>query len=174
MADLKISQFSAVTGVQDADAFVLARAGETLQGAGDDLISALTIPGTELYYGEVASDITVTATSGATADTIKTASELTLDGSTKIAIEFYCGRYDGNSAVLIATQVNEGATILSTLDWSYGGGSQWMSASAARYYLTPSAGAHTYSIRAWAYANAVLYGDPGTGHTPMYMRIVTA
>ena len=108
-----------------------------------------------LAYNELTTNVSVTATSEATANTIVTASAITVDGKTPITI----------TAFTPVTSVGAGSTLTVCL---YDGSSSigflgYFNPSGVVFYLpqsflrrfTPSAGTHTYSIRAFI--------DGGTG-----------
>jgi len=135
-------------------------------------------PGAELAYAEfTGSQITVTATTEATAQTIATAPAITLDGASKIMLEgFTCAQppptvgqflyltlFDGASVLgrLVTIGTPAAATITMTL---YG---------ALR--VTPTAGSHTYSLRAHVSAGTgnVFGSVAGPGaNPPSFIRVV--
>lgn len=135
---------------------------------------------TELDYTEFTATVTPTATTEATANTVVTAGAETLDGSTKILIEFFCpnaradvgaaGRdmkfwlYDGASSIGQIALVSSASTT----------GNRAPIRVARR--LTPSAASHTYSIRASVSAGTgqVNAGAGGAGNeVPGFIRITT-
>lgn len=110
-------------------------------------------PGYEFDYAQITSNASITATTEATANTVVTANAVTYDGSTTIMVEFYsyalqpdsgaAGRtltlflYDGSSSIGFIQSVK---TAVISQD------ARQVGRAAVR--LTPSAAAHTYSIRA--------------------------
>lgn len=137
-------------------------------------------PGREVAYSEFTSNVTVSATTEATATTVVTASAYTFDGATSVLIEMFVPRhitsatagdnctyvlYDGANSIGLLTIV----TSPSTSGW---GGPVCLSRK-----LVPSAGSHTYSLRAFRVtANAT--AGAGAGGTaallPGYIRITKA
>lgn len=142
------------------------------------LLQANTI-GAELSYVEFTANVTITATTEATATTIVTAGALSFDGVARVRIEFFTPviepgitansfinvvLYDGTSIGLF----NQAQT-----DVADGGITGFM----AVRYLTPSAGDHTYSIRAYRTVSngTVFAGAGGIGNfVPGYIRISVA
>ena len=174
MADTKISALPAVTALTIADEFALNVAGVSKK------IAAASMPGFELDYAQITSSVSVTGTSAATATTCITGNAVTYDGSTRICIEVYCPAvqtgtssgsiievliYDGSSQVGIVGEVARGT------------GSSDNCTLCARIYLTPSAAAHTYSVRAYrGTANGTFQAGAGGNDTymPAYLRITKA
>jgi len=137
-------------------------------------------PGYEFDYAQVTSPVSVTATAEASANTLVTGNAVTYDGSTAVIIEFFCDVVDGANTANAFTQT-----------WLYDGSSSigYLSSvrqpTTAELYvpvlvrrrLTPSAAAHTYSIRATTSTGTASY-DAGAGGSgagaPMYIRITKA
>lgn len=108
----------------------------------------------ELAYNEYTSDVTVTATTEATANTVVTASAVTFDGATQAIIEFFTPwadqpatpatlkfwLYDGSSSI--------GQTGMYASSSANGGTTSLYLPVYLSRRLTPSAASHTYSIRA--------------------------
>lgn len=141
----------------------------------------------ELEYTETTtSDTSITATTSGTAETFITASAVVLDGSTRIAVEFYSslvltpggannrgtlvelwGAKDGGAAAAIAVIANPfGASNVSF-------GQQVLTCN----YLTPASGSWVYSIRAYVTGGTgqILAGSGGAGAYPAaYIRISRA
>lgn len=172
MANTKISNLSAVTSFDDEDELVLARAGTS------NKIDALYLPGFELAYAERTSNLTVSATTSAAAQDVVSAGAVTFDGS-RYCIEFY--------AYAVGTGASAGnATILTLWDSSSEGprmfaiqGTSILTGCFARRFLTPSAGSHTYTVKAWRnVANGTVYAGDGVGAEPemmpAYIRITKA
>ena len=119
-----------------------------------------------LSYTEFTGNVSITATSEATATTIVTAPALTFDGATGVEIEFFtpdatlaanaAGNalvlvlYDGAASIGFLTQVSTGATTF--LDYQL----------RPLRRLTPSAAAHTYSVRGYR-SNANCTINAGVG-----------
>jgi len=174
MADTKISDLTAVTTVNATDEYVLARAGATNKIDASDLADGLrtlspAAGGVELAYNEFTSNVSVTATSEATANTVVTASAITADGSTPIVIEFYAPSVDANVAIVLY----DGSSTV-------GGVLAFNGAQVPIYVpkrLTPASGSHTYSIRAYKPSGSpsVQAGTGGSGNNmPGFIRITTA
>lgn len=135
--------------------------------------------GTELDYAERTSDLTVTATSDATADTVVSGNAVTYDGSTRICIEVYVSAceistnqgvllniYDGSTDLGRVCNVAPKASTGSAVNAAYG-----------RLFLTPSSGSHTFHLKAWKTAGtATLYASAGgaASYLPAFIRITEA
>lgn len=156
----------------------------THQEIGSPLPSAPPVTGgptSELDYAPRTTSMSVTATSQLTAQTVVTGHPLEWDGETTALVEFsvpYCGPdagavgrsmlfwlYDGNSSVAAlgavttpAAKMDRKPVHLSTR-------------------ITPSAGTHTYSVRASVSAGVGTIdagpGNPGT-YVPAYLRVTGA
>jgi hypothetical protein len=134
--------------------------------------------GTQLAYAEFTADVTISATTEATANTIVTAGAISVDGSTPIIVEF------GVEACVIA--------VVGQLDiWLYEDGSSTGEKMAkvvnpaaasfadpvtARRKRTPASGSRTYSIRgSRVTANWTVEGGPAaSGKMPGYIRVTKA
>jgi hypothetical protein len=81
MADSKISDLAAITGLAATDELAVASAGASKK------INAAHLPGFELDYVERTTPLTVTATTAATAQTFIDGNAVTYDGSTRIKVE---------------------------------------------------------------------------------------
>lgn len=137
-------------------------------------------PGTELAYNEFTANVAITAVNPATANTVVTASAVTFDGATAVIIEFHAGRVDGsaNAGNQCIFELYDGATDLGIVGVPFiNPAATTLSTGAFRASrrLTPSAGAHTFSVRAWASTGtaSVSAGIGGAGtFLPGYIRIL--
>ena len=117
-------------------------------------------PGTELDYVEFTANVNVTHLE-TSADTVLTGNQLTFDGTTRVRVEFYCqvieipaGYYDLNVGLW------DNGTLTRLLCGRFHNANVNSPDDVEAYgvcYLTPSAGEHTYTIRA--------YKSPGSGTT---------
>lgn len=135
-------------------------------------------PSTELDYVEFTSNVSPTATTEATADTIVTGSSVAYDGSTVVLIEFFAhnARADTGAAGRTMTfwLYQDGSSIGSIGLVSTPAASASNSIVHAVRRLTPSNASHTYSIRASVSAGTglVAAGVGGSGAaTPGFIRI---
>lgn len=134
----------------------------------------------EVDYVEKTSNTSITATTEATANTIVTGNAVTYDGATRVKIEFWAwsarpdatvaGRtldlvlYDGATSIgllgeMVTPAANASQSVVHAIRW-----------------ITPSAAAHTYSVRAFVSAGSgVVYaGAGGIGaQAPAFIRIST-
>lgn len=135
-------------------------------------------PGFEFGYGEQTANVSVTATTEATANTVVTSTAFTADGATAVYIEFFAP----------AAQPDNGAAGRTLLFWLYEDGTsigelgQLITPAAAfmqtpTYLLrkrTPIAGSRTYSIRASVSAGTgTVFGGAGGSGTvmPIALRV---
>lgn len=147
--------------------------------------SSQTPSAQQLDYAQITANATFTATSDATADAIVTGSAVTYDGATAVVVEFYCQRVDLNSiasgAQCVINLYQDGSDIGRLAQFGPGMGGTSAGAGMAmsgRRRLTPSAGSHTYSIRAWATAASTGTLQAGAGgaatSVPAFLRITRA
>ncbi len=135
-------------------------------------------PGYEFDYVERTSNLTVTHTTAATADTIITGSSVSYDGSTRVCIEFYCyaAEMTGANALLISlwdgsTELGRWALIENPAAGSFA------AAQSPKRFLTPSNASHSYLVKAWKTGGTgIVYGGSGGTDTPlpMFLRITKA
>jgi hypothetical protein len=134
----------------------------------------------ELGYVERTTDLNVTATTDATAQTFITLPAISFDGATAIYLEFFC--YSGVTPTVAAQSILftlwEDATDLGRIARVATASAAATQAPAlARRKLTPAAGSRTYSVRVWA-ASATgppqaLAGPGGAGAgVPAYLRAI--
>lgn len=165
------------TGSNTSARLALGAAGTVVRSTGSTNAYAFP-PGHQFSYVEITGNVSITHTTEATADTVVTAAEVTFDGATLVLIEFFspssrpasdaAGRileiylYDGASSIgmmcFYISQANNAANLPLYLTRC----------------LTPSAAAHTYSIRAAVSdgSGAVGAGAGGSGNSiPAFIRI---
>lgn len=132
--------------------------------------------GLQLAYAQITSNVTISSTSAASPTTIITLPAVTLDGSTAVRVEV-------NSAVNL--QTGAGYMVISLYDGStnlgilmYWPGTAGTAISLYRTApLTPAAGSHTYSIRAYVNAGTGIFtaGPGGSGNDfPAWARVTRA
>lgn len=137
--------------------------------------------GGELDYVQITSAVNPTATSEATANTVVTGSAIAYDGSTVVLIEFFTEGaitpavngaymfivlYDGSSSIGL---------------WGYcqnlTGAASFAMPVLLQRRLTPSAGTHTYSVRAFCSSGtgSIAAGAGGAAtNMPAFIRITKA
>ena len=133
----------------------------------------------EVAYAEFTSDVSITATTEGTANTIVTAPSFTADGVSAYLIEFYSVAVEPNSAVAGRSVglwlYQDGASIGSIgTALSQVASITYYATMVARRRIMPAAGTHTYSIRGScsAVSATVHAGVGGIGaNTPGYIRI---
>lgn len=151
--------------------------GQALQRVAGSVAWALP-PGHEFDYVEKTSDTSITATAEASANAIVTGNAVTYDGSTPILIEFFCN-YVGQAAADTSFQVflydgtSIGRLALVTNPTATGYTGNFRTQIKATRRLTPTAGAHTYSVRATTSSGTATVGGGAGGsgnQMPAYIR----
>ncbi len=148
------------------------------QSSQDISIAQSGTVGSELDYVERTSNLTVTHTTAATADTIITGSSVSYDGSTRICIEFFCyaAEMTGANALLISlwdgsTELGRWALIENAATGSFA------AAQSPKRFLTPSNASHSYLVKAWKTGGTgIIYAGAGGTDTPLpaFLRITRA
>lgn len=160
--------------------------GKVVEATGANAAQWLFPPGHEFDYVEITASVTVTATAdgngGGTA--VIDGNAVTYDGSTRICIEFFspgANLTPGAAARVLYTNLYDGTNDLGRLSETDGPVSAVISRSPIfwRRFLTPSAAAHTYHVRAWKDSagdtDSILAGAGGASAiAPAYYRITLA
>ena len=133
------------------------------------------VSGFEYAYSEITSNASITATTSGTANTVVTAAAVTFDGSTAVMVEFWAVACKiGTSEIKI--ELFDGSTSLGLLVNNSTGGTSGVPTVGHRR-LTPTAGTHTYSIRAYVDGGTgTVYAGAGgaTTNLPAFIRITRA
>lgn len=124
--------------------------------------------GQELDYKAFTANVTINATSEGAANTVITSNSITVDGSTKIGIQFHASAYHNSGGQNIYLVLVEDTTVIAGI-WSTHFDASRIPADPT-YYRTPSAGTHTYTVKGWTdsgtgtvYANVGTAGNYGNG-----------
>lgn len=128
-------------------------------------------PGLELAYNEFTSNVSVTATTEGTANTVVTASAVSCDGATPVVIEFYTLQL-AKGSTYIRLFLYDGAASVGMLAENLATGPV-----VVQRKLTPSNASHTFSIRGSVDAGTgtVVGGAGGLAASmPGYIRITKA
>lgn len=141
-----------------------------------------TPPGFEFDYVERTSNLTITATSAATAQALIDGNAVTYDGATRILIQVFVPFIScTNAGEQSFIDIWDGATDLGICIDIQGvtGASENALTCIAGRFLTPSAGSHTYHAKTWKSAGAgfseVVCGAGGAGlRLPAWLRITKA
>ena len=127
-------------------------------------------------HTEFTSNVNITATTSATANTVVTASAVSFDGSTAVLIEFYSNAQTGSGGNLYAV-LYDGSTELGWMGLLTSPTGVLRAPIAATYRLTPSNASHTYSVRGFRdTADGVMQAGNGASgaRMPGYIRITKA
>lgn len=131
----------------------------------------------ELDYVEITSNVSVTATTEGTANTVVTGSAVAYDGSTIVIITFFSPQVNPSGSATMTIILVDGSTVLGQLEVINTSAGIYKSSRLERR-LTPSNASHTYSIRAYTSSGTatVFAGAGGTGGTnlPAFIRITRA
>ncbi len=129
--------------------------------------------GTELDYVERTTDLSVTATSAATANVVIDGNAVSFSGSARVKVELCIPRADYTANCFV--NIWDGSTDLGA---AAVGGTSTGGPTAPLYgarFLTPSAGSHTFHIKAWKTSGTTnIYGASGSLVLPIWYRITTA
>ena len=136
---------------------------------------------TELDYVQITANVPITATSAGTSDTVITGNPVTYNGSTRICIETYASYVEVGTTAGSYIQVGlwDGGTQIGAIALhgrGASGGNVWQP-HLTHTFLTPTAGSHTYALKAYRSVSNGLFGA-GTGvgddYSPAFLRITTA
>jgi hypothetical protein len=134
--------------------------------------------GYEFAYAAVTSDVTVSATSSATANTVVTAPAVVFDGNTVVMLEAFAYGVEVPAGAQVLVDFYDGSSSIGIVgQFSFSGSATERAPLNGRLRLTPTAGSHTYSVRAWRTgSNGVVKADVGGAGTgvPGYIRITKA
>jgi|SRR6188472_3162402 len=176
MADKKISELAAVTDVVSGDEYVLGRSGASKKIDADDLaagIAALYPPtshGAELDYAQITSNVTIAGASAAAATTVISGGSVSYDGSTRVIVEAFMALVIPAGSTTNVVTLWEDTTDMGA--WAQMNGAAFP-VGTLRWLLTPSAGSHAYTLKAWTTgASGTLYA--GSSYAPAYLRVTTA
>ena len=141
-----------------------------------DRIEALSAA--PLSYQEVTANTTIAGTTEPTATIVVASAAVTLDGSTAITVEFFAPRVEPNIGVnnTVYIALFDGSTSIGNMcSIQTPAGSPGALGMPVRLErkLTPSAGAHTYSFRAYANAGGFVYANVGGAgaYVPGFIRV---
>ena len=127
-----------------------------------------------LYYGQITSNVSVTATTEATANSVIAASAITFDGATPILMEFFAPYATPGGAASLYSIWLDGATSLGYAAANISGSTAYMPGWNARKRFTPTNAAHTYSVAAFVGSGTgtISAGAGGTGAAnPAWIKI---
>jgi hypothetical protein len=136
----------------------------------------------DIAYVEFTSNVSVTATTAATANQVVSAGSVTFDGATTIWVEFYAYAVQAPAVAGAAVALDfwDGGTDLG-IAGDYTGAAAVVSGGPVllRRKVTPPVGAQAFTVRAWLAAGSgtgtVAAGAGGAGvGLPGYIRIVKA
>jgi hypothetical protein len=138
-------------------------------------------PGHEFDYVQVTSgNVSITATTEGSANTIVTANAVAYDGSTVIMLEFFCpfaASPAGNINIIVVLYDDTGGGAASIGRWGQQTGSDGTNIQRVPFRLTrritPSNATHTYSVRAYVDSGTgtINNGAGGSGnYMPLFLR----
>ncbi len=140
--------------------------------------------GTELDYVQRTSNLTVTATTAATAQSVVDGNAVSYDGSTRVKIEFWAGDVVPGSAGNMVFELWDGSTDLGAIVFVASQGSTSVDIGAYGVtFLTPSNASHTYHVKVWKsgatgtftiFAGSTFSGSAPTADAPVWYRITRA
>jgi len=143
---------------------------------GTNWIEQNTFPRQEAGYAEYTSNQSITATAENAAQTVVQLSSFYTDGVTTFEFEFFCPKVLGNTddSELHVVLFDGSDAVGELVDWKRGSTSGGMQGPVlARRRITPAAGSHVFSMRAYN-SNATVTVQAGAGGpgnlVPGYMR----
>src|SRR5688500_13091450 len=133
--------------------------------------------GAELAHAEITADVTISAATEATAQTVVSAGAVTFDGTSKVRLEFYTPSVSIPTVTALFLILHDGTN---SLGWLCGvsnaaGTNENVVCHAVRVF-TPAAGTRTYSIRGYRTASnvSIKAGAGGVGvYLPGFLRLTT-
>lgn len=134
---------------------------------------------TEYDYVTRTTDLTISATSAATADTLISGNAVAYDGSTRVNIEAWARFASVPSGEFIIVTLWDGSTDLGRITQAGGYTGVTGSPGMGIYgsvFITPSNATHTYHIKAWktGAVTAKIYGNSTDPGFPVWYRITGA
>lgn len=127
-------------------------AGQKLQSDGATAMSWQYPPGYEIDHATASSDVSVTGTSSASPTTVVTGNSVSYDGTAVWVEVAFAAWQKGTTAIQMGIYVD--GSIQSEVTYTKVAGE--LPGGRFRTRVTPSAGSHTFSAKAWV--------DAGTGH----------
>lgn len=121
--------------------------GQMLEAADASDVQYAYPPGHEYARNAFAADVPVTATTAATANTVVTGTAVVYDG-TPILVEFFAPYGINVPGSLLNIELYDGATPVATM-CAMGAAAAIDTPLNGKVPITPTAGSHTYSARAW-------------------------
>jgi len=151
--------------------------GNVVTSAGAGAVAAKP-PGYLFDYAQIVSNTGSTATTAATAAAIVTGSAVTYDGSTPVWIEFFAPAFQHSAITTIFFMLYDGSSQVGRLFEINSVAANTDKPCFGKVKLTPSAAAHTYSIRVYsagAGTATILAGAGGNDvDLPAFMAITKA
>ncbi len=163
-------QIAVATGSAAASALGVGSTGKIPTSNGTTLAYSYP-PGHEFDYVTQTSDLSVTATTAATAQAFLTGNAVSYDGSTRIKIEWWSPNISGNGVAI--AELYDGATDQNLRIGQVAGAAagQVSQIGYGVYFLTPSNASHTYAVKFWrSVANMTVNGNSGGTFCPAWMR----
>jgi hypothetical protein len=112
-------------------------------------------------YAEFTGDVSITATTVGTANSIVSAGAFTYEASTAYEIEFFCCLYSAPAQVTNII-IHDGSAVVGTIARVPASASQPLS---LLWRVSPGAGSKTYSVRAWLAGAGTGTMEAGSGGT---------
>lgn len=136
--------------------------------------------GDSIGYGQVTASVGVTATTEAAATVIVTAGAVSLDGASAILVDFFAPQatVGFNSSTNVVFCLFDGSSSIGQIgSWIFSASGTPGHAIRCGRRLTPSAGSHTYSVRAFGNQGSGICGNVSAGpggsgqYLPAYIRV---
>ena len=132
-----------------------------------DAVASTTPQLAEIFYSEITADVSVTATSAATAQNIINPGNVAYDG-TPIMLEFFVSSVNFPFSGQMVIHLFDGNTDLGYWGQFFNPTATTLRVSTTlKRRITPTAGLHNYNIRAWSTNGGNLYAQ---GFQPVFLR----
>jgi hypothetical protein len=135
------------------------------------------VPGAELLYSQIVANVSITATTQATAQNVVNPGNVTYDGAA-VWVEFYAPGFLAPavaSGQIVCTLWDANTDLSMNMAASYSPsaiGAQVVAL--GRRKITPTAGAHNYNVRAWISPSGAGTIVAGSVYPPAYLRVTRA
>lgn len=130
----------------------------------------IAYPGAELAYNQITANVTLSATTAATAALVVDGVTRTYDGS-PVVVEFFATAVGAPAGQYSVIQLWDGTTDLATQLGQVGGGSATVAALYGRRRLTPTVGSHNYRALGWVTGgNGTVYSNTAA-YAPAFIRV---